>query len=449
MKRDASLQRRLALGLAVGVTIMWLCATLAAGLIVRHEMDESFDSAIQEAAQRILPLAIVDIVNREGPLGTQHISPVRPHEEHLTYVVRDGSGNILLRSHDADPAIFPPISEPGFANTATHRLYTEMAIQDTIAISVAEPLSHRRKAALEVCLALALPLLVLIPASLAGVWWWVRVSLRPVRKFRDAIETRGRGDLAPIALASLPKELGPIADAVNRLMDRLRRALESERIFAANSAHELRTPIAAALAQAQRLVAETSDAPVQDRARQIERALRSLTRITEKLMQFAKAEGGRVLSETPRDLVPILRLVVEEFGRTADNARLRLSIPQDPVMSDLDADAFAILVRNLIENAIKHGTPNASVVISLSEQGVFSVINTCPIVPPDTLTRLTQPFERGKSTSSGSGLGLAIAEAIASGAETRVELLSPVPGSDEGFVARVRLPLHVPPVNRQ
>ena len=254
MNRARSLQGRLAVGLAIGVTLMWLCATLAAGLVVRHELDEAFDSAIQETAQRILPLAVMDIISRDDPLATQRIAPVRSHEEYLTYVVRDAAGNVLLHSHDAELAVFPPVSEPGFSETATHRLYTETAVRGTIAVTVAEPLTHRRQAALDVSLALALPLLVLIPASLAGVWWWVRSSMRPVRLFRSDIETRGSGDLTPVDLMPLPAEIRPIADAVNRLMGRLRRALDAERSFAANSAHELRTPIAAALAQAQRLM---------------------------------------------------------------------------------------------------------------------------------------------------------------------------------------------------
>jgi two-component system OmpR family sensor kinase len=286
---------------------------------------------------------------------------------------------------------------------------------------------------------LAVPLLVLIPASVAGVWWWVRLSLRPVRTFRDAIETRGSGDLTPVIAGSLPAEVEPIADAVNRLMERLRRALEAERRFAANSAHELRTPIAAALAQAQRLLAEEPSPATQGRARQIERSLHALARITEKLMQLAKAEGGGVLSETAHDLVPLVGLVADEFRRIADCSRLRVIMPESPVLSNLDPDAFAILLRNLIENAIKHGTASEPVTISLDNTGQLSVSNGGPAVPAETLPKLTRPFERGRSTADGTGLGLAIADAIASGAGTHLELLSPIPGRADGFEVRVQL----------
>src|SRR5690606_34708819 len=107
------------------------------------------------------------------------------------------------------------------------------------------------------------------------------------------------------------------ADAVNRRLERLRRALESERRFAANSAHELRTPLAATLAQVQRLRHDAPTGPLQARAAQIEASLKELARLAEKLMQLAKAEGGGVLAETPQDLALLLSHVVEDLQRTA------------------------------------------------------------------------------------------------------------------------------------
>ena len=108
---------------------------------------------------------------------------------------------------------------------------------------------------------------------------------------------------------NLPSEIAPIADAVDRLIARLRQALEAERSFTGNSAHELRTPIAAALAQTQRLLAEMPDNAIRERARTVELALRELSRLSEKLLQLAKAEGGGLLVETPQNLAEVLRFV--------------------------------------------------------------------------------------------------------------------------------------------
>lgn len=253
MKSPSSLQKRLGLGLTLGMTLLWLGATVGAWLVVQHELNEAFDSALEETAQRILPLAVLEISNREAPRESQHVATLKMHKEYLTYLVRDASGEILMQSHDANPKIFSKQPSEGFSTTEKYRLYSASALRGTVFIEIAEPLGHRREAAREALFALLLPLLALIPISLLGTWLFVRISLRSVLAYRRAVESRGVGDLSPINVARLPAEIDPLADAVNHLLERLRKALEAERSFTANSAHELRTPLAATLAQIQRL----------------------------------------------------------------------------------------------------------------------------------------------------------------------------------------------------
>jgi two-component system OmpR family sensor kinase len=257
----------------------------------------------------------------------------------------------------------------------------------------------------------------------------------PIRRFRAGIEARGGGDLSPIPAEGLPSEFRPNAQAVNRLLDRLRRALEAERSFTANSAHELRTPVAGALAQVQRLIVEATDEETRSRARQVEAALQRLARLSEKLMQLARAEGGRLQAEAPVDLAPILRMLVADMGRE-DGHRIELTLPNAEVMASIDPDAFAILARNLIENALHHGAQDAPVQVSLSPKGVLRVVNTGPVVPADVLGRLARPFERGPTDAHGSGLGLAIVAAIAAGTGGRLDLISPATGRADGFEAK-------------
>lgn len=430
--RKYSLQKRLGLGLTLGMTVLWLIAVTASALVVRHELNEVFDSALEETAQRILPLAVVEITNREGTTA-QRIAALDAHDEYLTYLVRAGEGNILLRSHDADPGVFGDRAHKGFVTTPTHRIYGVAAVRNTLWIQVAEPLAHRREATLEASAALLLPLALLIPLSLVAVWWLVRTSLRSVRAYRDAISARGPGDLSPVRTEHLPTEIEPIAAAVDQLLERLRRALDAERSFTANSAHELRTPLATALAQVQRLKQEMPSGSLQDKTLQIEETLRGLSRLAEKLMQLAKAEGGRLLSEQPQDLVPVLALVVDEFHHSA-TLPLQLDLPEgSPVMSTLDQDTFAILVRNLIDNALKHGAADQPVNISLTAGGVLRVINSCPVIPPERLQYLLGRFVRSATDAPGSGLGLAIADAIATGIGATLTLRSPATGRLDGF----------------
>ncbi|PVE47402.1 hypothetical protein DDE23_11185 [Pararhodobacter aggregans] len=218
---------------------------------------------------------------------------------------------------------------------------------------------------------------------------------------------------------------------------RLDAAFEAERSFAANAAHELRTPLAGAIAQIQRLKQETQEAPVMARAAAIEETLKRLTRLSERLLQLARAEGGKLRADQPGDLRPVARLLVDDLGRAAPG-RLLLSLPEGPVLSTLDPDAFGIVLRNLIDNALRHGTPGAPVQVILTEGAELSVANPGPVVAPEVLARLTDRFARA-SSGDGSGLGLAIVAAIAGRIGGGLTLASPRPGLADGFEARITL----------
>ncbi|WP_370677894.1 ATP-binding protein [Pleomorphomonas sp. PLEO] len=431
-----SLRVRLAIGLSVSLAVLWIGASLFAGHVLRHETDEVFDSALREVAERILPLAYEQMLaDEDGGSGGLRLPPVGTHE-FISYVVRDGSGRELLRSSSADDMHIPAGLSPGFATTETLRTYTETAVQGTIVVTTAEYLAHRQHVFANAATVFVWPLVALLPLTVLVVWLGIHLSFRPAIVFRDAIEQRGRGNLTPVDGGGLPSELAPVAGSVNALLARLRSALEAERSFTANSAHELRTPIAAALAQTQRLIAEMPDAN-RERARSIESALRRLARLSEKLLQLAKAEGGGLLAEQPSDLSGVLALVVDEIGRSSDeDDRIDLTTPDEGVPSDVDPDAFAVLARNLIENALKHGAPDDAVEIVLDRDSL-TVRNHGPVVAADEVDRLMRPFERGTSRSDGSGLGLAIVAAVCRGAGLELKITSPVDGWPNGFSVRV------------
>lgn len=438
MKKPTSLQVQLALVIGFGISLLWITTALVTAAILRHNMNEVFDSTLEETAQRILPLAALDIINREEDGVSQRITTLRPHEEFFTYLVRDNHGRVLLRSHKAQDTDFPPFDGMGFRQTATHRLYYDAALQGTITIAVAEPLDHREKMVQETLMVLVLPLLFVVPVALLGIFAVLHRGLRPIRLYSSALSTRGIGDLTPVAIGKLPSEMTPVVHAVNQLLERLHRTLETERSFAANAAHELRTPVAAALAQTQRLIAEANDPATRQRATDIETVLKRLNRLSEKLLQLARAEGGRLRTGIDADIRPILQMIVADID--AGRESVVLEIPAEPALSDIDPDTFAILSRNLIENAIKHGTNRTPVRVILTDSGLFRVMNDGPPVPVETLERLTARFERGQAIARGSGLGLSIVRAIADGVKGTLILHSPAVGQTDGFEVVFQLP---------
>lgn len=441
MRWPRSLQTRLGLLLGVLLTLLWIAAASVTAVILRHEMDAVFDATLQETAERILPLAVVDILGREDAGVTQRLGAVRAHDAFFAYVVRDAAGGVLLQSHNAEPADFPPYEGPGFGQTATHRLYSDAAVQGSIRITVAEPLAHRAAVAREIQMGLGLPLLVVLPVTFLAIVLAMGASLAPLRRFRETLAARSPRDLSPVSVGDLPSEVAPLAVTLNGLLDRLKAAFDAERSFASNAAHELRTPLAGAIAQAQRLRAETSDPAAAERAGEIEATLKRLTRLSERLMQLARAEGGRLRQDRVADLRPVARLVIEDMARMAGQGRIVLTLADQPVMSDLDPDAFGILCGNLVGNALRHGAGPDPVEVSLDADGRFRVANDGPVVPQEVLARLTDRFERATAQVGGSGLGLAIVAAIAARVGGRLELMSPRAGRETGFEVRVMLPV--------
>lgn len=436
-----SLQARLAILIGLLVTVLWLGVASVTATLVSREMDEEFDSSLEETAQRILPVAVVDVLGRDDEDTSQMIGDVRAHDEFFTYIVRDQTGKVLLQSHKADVAIFPPYSGVGFSQNGQYRFYSDAALQNSVTITVAEPLAHRRKTARRMQINLGIPLLAMLPLSLLGIAFSVKRSFSPVRRLGEALSTRGASDLSPVATTeSVPTEIEPLVSGLNLLLARLRAAFEAERSFAANAAHELRTPLAGAIAQAQRLKAETADEGAIKRASEIEMTLKRLTRLSERLMQLARVEGGQLRTDHLSDLRPVLNLVVGDIEHLARDVEIDLVMPENPVLSDLDPDTFGILCRNLIENAQRHGRKGKLITVELTEQGIFSVVNEAETVAPDVLARLTDRFERGGKTNEGSGLGLAIVQTICERAGGTLNFYSPARNRTTGFEVEIELP---------
>nr|WP_298687479.1 ATP-binding protein [uncultured Dongia sp.] len=441
MKESWSLARRLVLALTLGLGVLWLGAVAVSALVTMHELNEVFDSALQETAQRLLPLATDDLEELAEDDDRAIGGTVAGHREYLIYQVRDAAGRVILRSHDAPLAAFPIPLVHGFSDMDGRRFYTEVALENGFAIQVAEKAGHRAEALLDTLIWLASPLLLLLPLAGSIIYWTVGRTVRPIRAVREAIRARGGSNLAVISDAGLPSELAPIVKDVNRLLERLGRALEAERAFAANSAHELRTPVATALAQIQRLGAELEGTPHQARLQQITTAMRRLGHLVEKLLQLSRAESGIAMSEERSDLAPVMRLVLDEIGRQTPFAgRIDFDMPPAiPLMAAIDIDAFAIVFRNLVENALLHGAATVPVRIFVDADQHIHVVNRGPAVPAPAIPHLTDRFTRGTSGAPGSGLGLAIADTILRQAGGALELHSPAQGHDDGFEAVIIL----------
>ncbi|MFA6155814.1 ATP-binding protein [Mesorhizobium sp.] len=442
MKVFKSLAGRLVASLLL-VTVAFGMVAAATGSITLHrEINEAMDGAMQEAARRLLPLVIDDLFGRDPSQSPRKLADAVSDDDgdRLIFQVRDASGRVLMHSHDAPAEPLAAELVQGFAEAAGWRIYTQSAVSGTVFIQVAELDARRNEETLEAATGFLVPMVMLIPLTALAAWLALARSLRPIATLRGEISARHGDNLAPIRSEGLPLELAAIAKSVNSLMQRLSMALDAEKEFTANAAHELRTPIAGALAQTERLIAEAPDEAARKRPRQIKAALSNLAGLSEKLMQLARADAGVAVAGKSADLAAVAALVVTDFEQHSQNrGRLHLETSANgQVRAAIDTDALAIVLRNLIENALRHGAEDGHVVVRIDEDARLSIINGGPVVAaPD---RLVKRFERGATRAEGSGLGLAIVSRILQQVDATLVLNSPASGRRNGFEAIVRFP---------
>jgi two-component system OmpR family sensor kinase len=291
---------------------------------------------------------------------------------------------------------------------------------------VAETLQHRHAGLWAGVGWLLGTLAALLPLAGLAMGWLLRRGFGTLEPARRELAQRSLHDLRPLAPHGAPTELQPWLDTVNALLARVAGLVESERAFAANTAHELRTPLAAARAQAQRLVHAAGDPAMREPAEALVRQLDRLTALATRLLQLARVESGVALQREPVDLAQLAVLVIDEFSEASRHGQLTLQVRAQPVPVQGDIDALGIALRNLIDNALKHGGSATRVTVCVDGQRL-GVVDDGPGVPPALLPGLVRPFDRGGPGHAlqGSGLGLAMVSTIARQSGALLRLQSP------------------------
>ena len=435
-----SITRRLVLTLTIGVTILWLVGGLVTLLLAQQALQRTLDGGLREIAERILPLAI-DGLRDDGDHDVdrdREAAPESGRDEAVVYQVRSPAG-VVMRSHDAPTEPFAAPLAEGFVTVSPWRIYTTGDSRSGLFIQVAETEERRQSALWGSIAALLLPLLVLIPASIVGVRFAVNRGLAPLHRLSEEVGRRNVTNLELVGIPDAPAELRPMMQAMDGLLLRLRTAFEAERALAANSAHELRTPVAGSLAQTQRLVEELEGHPAQARARNVESTLRRLAALAAKLLALSRAESGVARLPAPIDLLPALELALDDAGRALGQRLVVVRQPAARLLAGLDVDAFGIVLRNLLENAGNHGAAGGTIEVSIGDN-VLDISSEGATVSPERLQRLVRRFERGDATSEGAGLGLAIVDTILRQVGASLELQSPALGRTGGLTARIVFP---------
>ncbi|HVT62071.1 MAG TPA: ATP-binding protein, partial [Legionellaceae bacterium] len=293
--------------------------------------------------------------------------------------------------------------------------------------------------------------IMLLTLPLAGLLIWVVIGrgLDNLEAVAEELANREPNHLEPVKIDSLPDEIRPVIDELNKLFFRLKEGFEREARFAADAAHELRTPLAALKAQAQ-VALNTND--INEKNIALQKVIASVNRnthIVQQLLTMSKLVPEQAIMHDldQIDLVKITRDILAMLAPAAIEKHLELEfVANDNVTTFLGTPtALSILVRNLVDNAIRYTPPYGHIIVRV-HQGPSDVIlevqDNGPGISEKFHARVFERFFRELgNTSTGSGLGLAIVQQIAVLHHATIKLDKPDLGT--GLIVRVFFPLKV------
>lgn len=309
-------------------------------------------------------------------------------------------------------------------------------------VAISERSTIRDEIARDGALRTLFPMLALTPVLVFLVVVLVRSMLSPVRRLAEVVDKQNDATLDALSSEGIPSELIPFVTSINRLIGRLKSAMVHQRRFIADAAHELRSPLAALSMQAENLSAATSPLVMQERLASFQAAIRRIRRLVEQLLEHARAQHG---ASTKPSTVCLRQLAADAIGDAValanwKNVDLGLRSVDD-VEVIADAAALTVVLRNLVDNAVRYTPASGTVDVSITRSDNYltlEVQDSGPGIPADQLARVLEPFYRVPgSTLAGSGLGLSIVSEIAR--RNDGELL--LENTNGGLLARYRHPL--------
>lgn len=422
----------------------------------------------QDGKDRKQPSA-TDTVTKDSLANDEAATSVRPSDATRTSAAKRSS---TLRDKDDDDdearcLPLPATLKNGFHafrhQNLDYRVYVHR-LRDGSRIAVSQETRIRDQIARQSALYATLPLLLLVPVLLAVMLMLIRLMLRPLAELSRTVDARQEHDLKPLPKTDLPTELQPFVNAINGLLGRTGAAMESQRRFVADAAHELRSPLAALSLQAERLHAAPMSSEATERLETLQAGIRRSRHLLEQLLLLARAQNARwgqgqaaaTVASAPAAVavLPVMRRVLEDLLPLADQKRLNLGISAAPgVTHDAEADeqirvaademALYTLLRNLVDNAIRYTPAGGQIDLWVDQRGadvVMAVQDDGPGIPAEERARVVDPFYRVLGTGeSGSGLGLSIVDTLVGNLRGRLQLDDAV-GHAHGLRAQVTLP---------
>lgn len=366
------------------------------------------------------------------------------------FQVWDKDGNLSLSSSDY---INIPLKEapPGFSDETVNkqqwRIYSHVNENTGAKIIVAELYNLRRELGDDIAHSNANILLITYPVFGILVWIIISIALRSVTRVTSEISHRASTYLEPVHLEEIPIEIKPLVAELNELFIRLKLAFERNKSFAADAAHELRTPLAALKTHVQVALKADNES---DRNKALQRVIESVDRsshVVAQLLTLSRlGDEERLTDIKPLDLHKLATEMMAYLAPHAIEKDIEIELapaPENSIIVGSDV-ALGILIRNIVDNAIRYTPENGFVRVSIinsNDQVILRVADTGSGIPEELRERVFERFYRILGTkASGSGLGLAIVSQIAKLHNAKITLSTPENAS--GLQFDVAFPMH-------
>lgn len=429
---NPSIRRRLLVILLPAIAFAWLVSAITSYFDSLYEQGRVFDAQLAQAAKVLMLLAIHEyeenaLMPSKGALK-QALNDERaaqvshPYENRLIFQVWQLPAKQLVLHSEHAPIL--PLSEKlyGYSDTSfgndLWRVFTITNEEYKIRVDVAENYAGREELARIIAIRVLIPLFVVIPILALVLWFAVGRALFPLRRLALEVKRRKPAHLDPVNAHDAPVEITPLVESLNTLFERLQNTFQNERRFTADAAHELRTPLAGIKTQAQVALRDRNEQHRRKALQHLIIGVDRTSRLVEQLLTLARLdpETGIVDPKSVR-LGKLASEVIADLAPLAFEKRIDISMTdqchKELVMHE---DAMSILIRNLVDNALRYTPQGGIVEVSIKEQGddvVLSVADNGPGIPEEERPKVLERFYRLTQTGVGSGLGLSIVLRIA------------------------------------
>jgi len=432
-----SLRFRLSLWISTAILVGAAAAGLYSYMAATADAHRGQDTQLRQVGVLISRLDAVPT----SPMARERIGDV-DFDARLVVRFIDPPGGTL--PHAERPPHFSPSLRDGLQTVTIGRETWRVFVRTNargVRVAVAQQTSVRDAAARASALRTVMPILFLGPVLVLLAALLVRTMFQPLQRLAVQLGERRQHDLGELDRAALPSEVWPFVTEINKLIDRTVRALALQRRFIADAAHELRSPMTAMSLQAERLAASKMPGEARERLGALSAGLSRTRILLDQLLTLARTQEAGIDQLTQVSLKKAIQECLEDLVPLAEAKAIDLGVvgDADPVVTGRPVD-IGILVKNLVDNAIRYTPEGGRVDISVADSGgrvVLDIDDTGAGIPAEERERVFDPFYRVLGSGEiGSGLGLAITLAIANQIGATISLMEK-PDGTRGLRARV------------